>query len=131
MDMKITFPGGKKVNAEYKGFIIKTDQSKHAGGEESAPEPFSYFLSSIGTCAGLYALSFCQQRDIPTENLVLTMKMQKNKNTGLIERIDIEIQVPGTFPDQYKNALIRSASLCTVKKNLENPPSINIYVAKG
>jgi len=27
MDMKITFPGGKKVNADYKGFMIKTDQS--------------------------------------------------------------------------------------------------------
>ncbi|MCK5331318.1 MAG: osmotically inducible protein OsmC, partial [Candidatus Marinimicrobia bacterium] len=62
MDMKITFPGGKKINAEYNGQIIKTDQAVASGGNGSAPEPFDLFLASIGTCAGIYVLGFCQQR---------------------------------------------------------------------
>ncbi len=41
MDMKISFPGGKKVDADYKGFTIKTDQPRHEEGDGSAPEPFS------------------------------------------------------------------------------------------
>ena len=64
MDMEIQFPGGKKVDALYKGFTIKTDQPKNEGGEGSAPEPFSLFLTSIGTCAGIYVLNFCQNRNI-------------------------------------------------------------------
>jgi len=46
MDMKISFPSGKKVDADYKGFTIKTDQPRHGGGDGSAPEPFSLFIKS-------------------------------------------------------------------------------------
>ena len=58
MEIKITFPGGKKVNAEMGSRIIPTDQPVSSGGEGSAPTPFDYFLSSLGTCAGIYVLSF-------------------------------------------------------------------------
>ena len=53
MDMEIIFPEGKKVNALYRGFTIKTDQSPDNGGEGSAPTPFDLFLASIGTCTGI------------------------------------------------------------------------------
>ena len=54
--MKISFPGGKKVNINYKDFIIKTDQPIINGGENTYPDPFSIFISSIGACAGFYIL---------------------------------------------------------------------------
>jgi ribosomal protein S12 methylthiotransferase accessory factor len=75
MDMKITFPGGKKVNAEIDGFTHKTDQSLISGGDESAPEPFSVFLSSIGTCTGIYVLRFCQERNINTTGMEIIQSM--------------------------------------------------------
>jgi ribosomal protein S12 methylthiotransferase accessory factor len=55
MDMVVNFPGGKKVDAIYKGFTINTDQPEKGGGEGTAPSPFDLFLSSIGTCAGFYS----------------------------------------------------------------------------
>ena len=131
MDMKISFPGGKKVDAEYKGFTIKTDQPEHEGGNGSAHEPFSLFVASIGTCTGVYVLGFCQKRKIPTENIKLVLKMEKNKETHMINKINIEIQVPKDFPDNYKNAVIKSAGLCAVKKHLEKPPRIDINVKNG
>ena len=128
--MKISFPGGKKVDAEYKGFTIETDQPKRSGGNGTAPEPFSLFVASIGTCTGVYVLGFCQKRKIPTEDIELILRMDKDKETNMIDKINIEIQVPENFPDNYKNAVIKSAELCTVKKHLEKPPIINIYVNK-
>ena len=128
--MKISFPGGKKVNAEYKDFTIKTDQPRYAEGEGTAPEPFSLFIASIGTCTGVYVLSFCQKRKIPTDDIELILKMDKNKETHMIEKINIEIQVPEDFPDNYKNAVIKSAELCSVKKHLEKPPRINVSIKK-
>jgi putative redox protein len=47
MDMTITFHGGKKVHAEYNGFVHKTDQPQDAGGENTAPSPFDLFLASL------------------------------------------------------------------------------------
>ena len=54
MDMKVYFPGGKRVYADYGGFTIETDQPARGGGDDSAPAPFDLFLASIGTCAGIY-----------------------------------------------------------------------------
>ena len=131
MDMIINFPGGKKVDAKYKDFTIKTDQPEHVGGDGSSPEPFSLFVASIGTCTGVYVLNFCQKRKIPTENIKLVLKIDKDKETHMINKINIEIQVPEDFPDNYKNAVIKSAGLCAVKKHLEKPPRIDINVKNG
>ena len=58
MSMEISFPGGRKVNSEYKGFTIKTDQSKNDGGDDTAPTPSDLFFASLGACMGLYYLDF-------------------------------------------------------------------------
>lgn len=130
MDMEINFPGGKKVDAVYKGFTIKTDQPEREGGEGISPEPFSLFLASIGTCTGIYVLSFCQKRNINTDGVKMILRTEKNKETHMINKISMEIQVPKDFPDNYKNAIIKTAGLCTVKKHLEKPPDIDISVKK-
>jgi len=49
----VSFPAGKRADAQFKGFTIQTDQSPRGGGEGSAPEPFDLFLASIATCAGV------------------------------------------------------------------------------
>ncbi len=127
MEMEIVFPGGKKVDANYKGFTIKTDQPLESGGNNTAPAPFDLFLASIGTCAGIYVLSFCQQRGISTKDMKIVQRMERHPVRGGIGEIAIEIQVPPDFPEQYKEAVIRSAELCAVKKHIQNPPEFNVY----
>ena len=124
--MKITFPGGKKVNAEFNGFTQETDQAIVSGGEGSAPEPFTLFLSSIGTCAGIYVLGFCQLRGIDTNGLEIVQSMNFNPLSRMIDKIKLNIILPDDFPDKYKKAVINSANLCAVKKHLENPPRFEI-----
>ena len=122
MEMEITFPGGARVDANFGGFTVKTDQPPVA----SAPTPFATFLASIGTCAGIYVLGFCQQRGIPTKGIKIVQRMHSNRMTGLVGQIDLEIQLPPDFPEKYKSAVIRSAEQCAVKKHFEYPPQFNI-----
>ena len=125
MDMIIDFPGGSRVDAHFRGHTIATDQLP----VNSAPMPFEVFLASIGTCAGIYVLGFCKQRNLPTEGIRILQRNHAAAN-GMVEKIDLEIQVPPTFPAQYYDALVRSAELCKVKKTLENPPSFEVTTAK-
>jgi len=127
MDMKITFHGGKKVHAEYNGFTHKTDQPAANGGENTAPSPFDLFLAALGTCAGFYVLSFCQQRGIDMAGIELRQGMERDPQTHLIGRIDIEIVLPASFPEKYRAAVVQAAQQCTVKKHLENPPSFHLH----
>jgi putative redox protein len=129
MEMEITFPGGARVDANFGGLSVKTDQPVQGGGDGSAPTPFATFLASIGTCAGIYVLGFCQQRSIPTDGIKIVERMQTDRTTGLVGQIDLDIQLPADFPEKYKAAVIRSAEQCAVKKHLENPPRFNIYTS--
>jgi ribosomal protein S12 methylthiotransferase accessory factor len=127
MEMIIDFPGGARVDAHFNGFTVATDQATHGGGESSSPTPFATFLASIGTCAGIYVLGFCKQRGISTEGIQIVQRMHSNPATGMVGKIDLEIQVPDDFPQKYRSSLVRTAELCTVKKHFENPPSFEVY----
>jgi ribosomal protein S12 methylthiotransferase accessory factor len=131
MKMEIYFPANKQVYADYRGFTIKTDQPTMAGGDNTAPAPFDLFLASIGTCAGIYVLSFCQQRNIPTDNIRLVQEFERDPTSHLISRVKIDIQLPADFPEQYKAAVIRSAELCAVKRHLHQPPEFGIITSVG
>lgn len=129
MEIKITFPGRKKVDAEMNGYVIRTDQPVKYGGDASAPSPFDYFLASIGTCAGIYVLSFCEERKIPSEGISLVQRLEYGeKETGkkFIEKIVIEITVPPSFPEKYRKTLIKVADQCAVKKAIMNPPKFEV-----
>jgi len=127
MDMKITFHGGKKVFADYNGFTHETDQPSGSGGEGTAPSPFELFLASLGTCAGFYVLSFCQQRGIDEAGIELRQSMDWDLKTHMIARVNIEILLPASFPEKYRAAVVQAAQSCTVKKHLQNPPQFNLF----
>ncbi len=132
IEIKISFPGKKRVNAEFNGYVITTDQPPKYGGDGSAPSPFDHFLASIGTCAGIYVLSFCEERKIPTEHVSLVQRLEYGKTQDgktFIEKIIIEIRVPSDFPEKYRNALIKVAEQCAVKKTIMQPPTFEIRTA--
>jgi putative redox protein len=127
MEMLINFPGGARVDAHFDVHNLKTDQPPAGGGEGSAPTPFDTFLASIGTCAGIYVLGFCRQRGIPTEDVRILQRAHHDPATGMISKIDLEIQTPPGFPEKYLPALVRAADQCKVKKHLEKPPKFEVY----
>ena len=126
MEMVIDFPGGARVDAHFGAFTVKTDQPPQGGGEDSAPAPFSIFLASIGTCAGIYVLGFCRQRNIPTDGIRLIQNLEVDRATGMVSKVLLDIQLPPDFPDKYKSAVIRAAEQCKVKKHFEHPPQFEI-----
>jgi putative redox protein len=122
MEMMITFPGGSRVDAHFAGFTVQTDQPPAS----SAPTPFALFLASLGTCAGIYVLGFCRQRNLPTEGLHILQRVHTDPQTGMVSQVDLEIKLPAGFPEKYRQAVISSAELCAVKKHIEKPPHFNI-----
>jgi len=126
MEMDIYFPGGKRVYADYGAFTIETDQPALAGGDGSAPAPFDLFLASIGTCAGIFALGFMQQRGIDPEGSHITMRAHPDRERGLIGKVDLELQLPAEFPDKYRDAIVNAMNLCSVKKHLHQPPEFEV-----
>jgi ribosomal protein S12 methylthiotransferase accessory factor len=121
----VTFPGGKKVDALVDGRVVRTDQPERSGGEGSAPSPFDLFAASLGACAGYYVLSFCQARSLPTEGIALKQRFTfDDKHT--VVAVDLDIEVPESFPARYRDALVRAAEGCTVKRAIDAQPRFSV-----
>jgi putative redox protein len=130
MEMQITLGERQKVNISYKGFDITTDQPEKSGGENSAPAPFDLFMISIGACAGWYVKSFCQQRGLDESNIRLVQKTSYNREKKLIDKVEIEIHLPDDFPDKYRDAVVKAAESCSVKKHIYDAPDFSIVTIK-
>ncbi len=128
MEMEITFPGGVAVDAGFGGFTVRTDQPVEDGGEGSAPSPFSLFLASLGTCAGYYALRFCQERGIDTGGLRLTLRAEKGAGPKRLEKIRLSIRLPEGFPDKYRRSIVKATDICSVKRVIQDPPEFETEV---
>jgi ribosomal protein S12 methylthiotransferase accessory factor len=126
MEMEITFPGGARVDATFGPYTVRTDQPPQGGGEGAAPTPFATFLASLATCAGIYVLGFCRQRGLSTGGIRIIQRTHTNHATGMVEAVDLEIQVPEDFPEKYRPALVRAAETCAVKRHIEKPPTFHI-----
>ena len=125
MQMQIEFPGGNRVDARVGDLVIHTDQ------DGSAPPPFTLFLASIGTCAGIFVLSFCKHRGLSTDGIRILQRTRTNHETHMVETIEIDIEVPPDFPEKYHKALIRAADQCAVKRHLTDPPEFAVRTVVG
>ena len=126
MEMTITFPGGVAVDAEYGNYTIRTDQPQAGGGEGAAPAPFDLYLASLGTCAGFFALRFCQQRELDSTGLRLTLTMERDPEKRLPKKIALRIHLSEGFPEKYTRAIIRATDQCAVKRSILDPPEFEV-----
>jgi ribosomal protein S12 methylthiotransferase accessory factor len=124
--MKIKFPGGKRVDCHAGDFVVNTDQPPLGGGEGSAPSPFTLFLASIGTCAGIYVKGFCDARNLSAEGIDLTQRVHVDPETKKLSKVELVIELPPDFPEKYRKAIERAASMCTVKRTLQDPPELTV-----
>ncbi|HEV8660086.1 MAG TPA: OsmC family protein [Thermoanaerobaculia bacterium] len=130
MTMTISFPGGVAVDATLNGHTVHTDQPVPFGAD-TAMSPFDLFFASIGTCMGFYALRFCQERNISTNGLQLTLNPIRDEQRKRIETLQIELQVPEGFPVKYIDALRRAVDHCSVKRHLLEPPAFELSLVEA
>ncbi len=129
MDITLSFPGGKRVDAHFGAFTVTTDQPLDLGGEDSAPAPYDLFLASLATCAGIFALGFCQARGLKTEGLAVRQTVELDPTTHLATTVHLTVTPPIDFPEKYRSTLLRVVEGCKVKKSLISPPQFEVSIA--
>lgn len=127
MRIEVKIKDGFKIEATLRKHLVKSDQDCDKGGEDCNPNPFEYFLSSIGMCIGHYINAFCKQRTIDTSKIKVLEHATRDENNRL--KIDFKIELPSDFPDKYKKALLKAAEGCTVKKAITEGADFKMELA--
>ncbi len=123
MEMEIGFPGGPKIETGFKGTTITVGSDIE---NEPGLEPLDLFFVSLGLCAGKYVMEFCRARNMPYEETKILLSTQWDEDKKMHTQVLIHIQLPKEFPEKYKNAVIKTVNLCSVKKHIFTPPTFKV-----
>jgi ribosomal protein S12 methylthiotransferase accessory factor len=123
--IEISLPGGRRVDARVRSHVIHTDQPLEARGEDTAPTPFELFLASLGACAGIFVQGFCATRGIPTEGIRIVERTEHGDD-GVLRAVELELQLPASFPERYRAAVHAVVEQCSVKKAIAAQPAISV-----
>ena len=88
--------------------------------------PFLIFLATAGMCSAVFVQAFMRQRGLPTDEVRIVQKMNYDQATNHVDDIDIQVGLPGNFPEKYKSAIINVVNQCPVKQHLLRPPTFNV-----
>lgn len=88
--------------------------------------PFLIFLATAGMCSAVYVQAFMSQRGISLEGVKIIQKMNYNQFSNQVNDIDIHVDLPASFPEKYKSAIVNVVNQCPVKQHLLNPPTFNV-----
>ena len=124
-EIVVTLAGNKRIDAQVGVHLVHTDQPVAGGGEDSAPTPFALFLASMGTCAGIFVAGFCQKRGLPTDGIRVVERVRYGED-GVLAGVELDIEVPPSFPEKYREALVRVADGCSVKKAIQARPEFQV-----
>ena len=124
--MTVTFPGGKRVDAEYGGFVVQTDQPPQGwrrGLGAAAVRPLPGLDRDLRghLRQGLLRLAGPRDRRAGPRD---ADRARAREESG--RPLAIEIKLPEGFPEKHREAVIRAADLCAVKKHMLNPPAFEI-----
>ncbi len=125
-EIVVSLPGGRRVDAEVGRHIIHTDQPISNGGEDAAPAPFDVFLASMGACAGIFVQGFCAKRGIPYEGIRIIERPEYGAE-GVLQGVNFDIQTPPTFPEKYREPLVRVVEQCSVKRAIQAQPTFRVH----
>ena len=88
--------------------------------------PFLIFLATAGMCSAVYVKSFMLQRGLPINEVSITQKMNYDRETNMVNDIDLVVDLPADFPEKYVSAIKNVIAQCPVKRHLAQPPTFNV-----
>ena len=114
MEIKIKFENGRIV--------------PYLGHQEITMDvsPFLIFLATAGMCSAVFVQAFMGQRGMSVEDVKIIQRMNYNQFTNQVSDIDIHVDLPESFPEKYKSAIVNVVNQCPVKQHLLQPPAFNV-----
>jgi putative redox protein len=122
----IRFGQNTEVIAKLRDFEIVTDQPLKAGGGNSAPDPFSLFLASVGTCAGYYTLKYCQSHGIDQKDVRLKLTAIRDIQTRKLSKLRTDVLLPDGIDPLHQEGIRTAIDECAVKKAMQDLPTFEV-----
>jgi putative redox protein len=109
------------------------DEPRSVGGDDAGPNPYELLLMSLGACTSMTLRLFARRKQWPLDRVVVRLRHARihaedcascETKTGLIDRIEREIELQGALDAAQRARLMEIADMCPVHRTLTS--EINI-----
>ncbi|MDD4956410.1 MAG: OsmC family protein [Candidatus Omnitrophica bacterium] len=130
MGMEISFRGGKKFEVRTRGHELTVDLSPEKGGSDEGMTPPELFIASLGTCIGVYAVSYLNTAGIDPAALKMDVDWSESEDHKKISSIKVMVGLAGTELGGRKKALMAAMDKCLIHNTLREHPSVEVIISE-
>jgi uncharacterized OsmC-like protein len=119
---------------------LLADEPVSAGGGDAGPDPYDYLLASLGVCTSMTVGLYARRRQIPLENITVSLWHSRIHATdchecetreGMVDRIDVEVELSGALSAEQHAALMDIAAKCPVHRTLTSEINIRLRAVEN
>ena len=126
MKSTIVYEGKRRFVAQCENEKIIFDLPLGLKGDGKGVTPPEAFAVSLASCAGYYALFYCEENGLNAEGMVITMEGHKDKKR--VTHITTEITLPNIDVSEHEKGLREAIDKCIVKSSIEMKPEIKLIL---
>jgi len=128
MKLNVEFVGKMKFKVKTRDHEFITDLPEKLGGDNEAPTPSHFFISSLASCVGVFIVKYLNTAKLNPEGLSIEIDAEKTGDHSWFNIININIRIPNAELGKRKKALLRVAEKCVIHQTLVNSPGIKINI---
>ena len=139
-----TTPADVVVHGNANGFLqevisrahhLSADEPVSVGGADAGPGPYDYLLVGLGACTSMTVGLYARRAKIPLENITVSLRHSRihakdcaecETKVGLLDRIDVEIELTGPLTPDQRSKLMEIAAKCPVHRTLKSEINIRL-----
>jgi putative redox protein len=129
MEMTIDYTAGMQFVAHARSHEVIIDLPPASRGEDTGPTPPELFIVSLGSCIGVYVVSYLKAQEQPCEGIKVRMSWEDEKAPTRIGKIRADIELPEGIAPEHARMALRAAEQCKIHNTLHHTPEICIAVA--
>ena len=121
--MKITLLSDDRIRLDGRAGPLSVE----ADSAEMQYSPFHMLASGLATCTYSVVASWATHAKLPVDDLSIEVGWTFAEEPHRVGSMDVDLVWP-SLPAERRNAAVRAAGLCTVKKSFEMPPAVAVEV---
>ncbi len=135
MEVLVEHESGYRFAAMCKGHTVTTGEGRDGNESRDGMWPAQLFEAAIGMCIGGYVVQFCEDNDIPYEDMTIEMSRRVEGSPGSgpsrTTRIDANILLGAELSEDQKTGIIEAADGCHITRSIRGGMQIACSVTGG
>ncbi len=129
-----------KCEARIRGHVVRTDQPKPAGGEDSGPTPLEHLLFSLAGCVAAIGRIIANQQEIDLHSMAVrvegeldteTLMGKSQENRAGFKEIRVVARIDADMTSEEKKAFLHEIDVrCPVSDNMARTSLVSFEVAE-